>query len=136
MNNMRKAETAELLEAGDMKEIKTIPGMQKIAPNISWGEEFEKQPIEWRVGRAKRVASAMNHAADILQQERNKLIEVGKAQEQKIIQLTHQYAAQGDLMHKQLQVENAKQQKLNTQLVEQMQEIKELKRLLKATCGG
>jgi hypothetical protein len=42
---------------------------------INFGEEFQKWPDSRKMTYLKKLASSMNHAADIMQQERNKLLE-------------------------------------------------------------
>ena len=52
---------------------------------IKWGEEFNAWPIEKQVEYAKSLASAMNEAADKMQEDRNKMYEaMVLAQKQKI----------------------------------------------------
>lgn len=108
------------------KEIKRTPNMRKVAPPITWGDKFNAMPIEDQLDRAKKVASAMNHAADVLQKERNNLLETCADQDRKIAHAQKIYLQQGELFHKQLQKENAKQQELNQLLVEKTMEISRL----------
>jgi hypothetical protein len=42
---------------------------------INFGEEFHKWDDKHKIEFLKKLASSMNHAADIMQQERNKLLE-------------------------------------------------------------
>lgn len=41
---------------------------------ITFGEEFEKWPDHHKIDYLKKFSSSMNHAADIMQTERNKLL--------------------------------------------------------------
>lgn len=42
---------------------------------INFGEDFQKWPDSRKMTYLKKLASSMNHAADIMQQERNKALE-------------------------------------------------------------
>jgi len=97
---------------GELKSIKRHRDMKVIAPNIAWGEEYNSWSVEKRLHRAERVAAAMNHAADVLQKERDALVETCKHQEAQLKNNTQQYTAQGELLHSRLGQENAEKQKL------------------------
>ena len=112
---------------GDLKSITRISGMKTSAPHIEWGGEYLGWDIKKRLSFAERLASSMNHAADILQIERNKLLEVCTAQEELIKDHVRKYVSQGELMHKELQGANAEQQKLYTTIVDIQKELKKSK---------
>ena len=127
---------------GDLKEIKRISGMKKVAPKISWGKQYRSWPIEKRLDFAERLASAMNHAADVLQTERHGLIEVCAKQEEQIKEKTRQHDDLHRSMVKQLTEFNTERQKLNQIIVEldmsareTNRELKRLKKLLEAGDG-
>lgn len=42
---------------------------------IKYGEEFEAWPDSRKINYLKKLASSMNHAADLMQQERNEIAE-------------------------------------------------------------
>lgn len=121
---------------GELKEIKRLPSMKVHAPNIIWGGEFDKMSPAKQLQRAKRVASAMNHAADILQTERNAMIKVAKDQEILIAKLSEEKGIQDDLLHDQLLKHNKDTQEMCVQLVEKSNEIKGLKKRLKELGDG
>jgi len=54
-------------------QIKAIFRGGKILP-IQWGEEFQAWPVAERLAYAMELASAMNQAADVIQEERNALM--------------------------------------------------------------
>ncbi len=111
---------------GDLKEIKRLPQMKSPAPQIRWGEEYKSWPVERRLSYAERLASSMNHAADLLQTERNKLLEVVKRQEEQLKQATEKYVEQGQVMHRELGAQDAEKQQLYAQIVELTAKVKEL----------
>ena len=110
---------------GELKSIKRISGMKAIAPKIRWGDEYNAWPVDRRLDYAERLASAMNHAADVLQQERGKLLDVAKHQETLLEDGVAKYLAQGELMHRELGRANEQQQQLNRLIVQLQAEIKE-----------
>lgn len=116
---------------GDLKEIKRIKGMSKHAPPISWGEEYRGWPIEQRLEYAEKLASAMNHAASVLQDERNKLIEVVKKQEEQLKHNANAYLSQGNLMHKELGSADVEKQQLYQEIVNLKQKTRVLAKRVK-----
>lgn len=116
---------------GGMKKITPVPGMRTRPPKIRWGEEYLSWPIERRLNYAERLASAMNHAADVLQTQANQDKEIIAHQEKQLVHMTKQYAGQGDLMHRELAGQDAEKQALYTEIVKLKSEIKGLKKQLK-----
>lgn len=122
---------------GDLKKIVRLPRMEKCAPTIRWGNEYMSWSLQKRLSYAERLASAMNHAADVLQQERNKLIELAKEQEKQLEENVKKYTAQGEVLHKELSSIDEEKQKLYYQIVEltkqtnkQSKRIKQLEKQL------
>jgi hypothetical protein len=127
---------------GDLKKIARLPGMKAVAPNIAWGNEYKSWSLRKRLRYAERVAASMNHAADILQQERNDLIEVAKNQERQLKHATLSYTQQGDTMHTELGNADAEKQELYKEIVKlkdltkrQAKEIIRLRKLDEDTRG-
>lgn len=117
---------------GDLKSIERLPAMKSPAPKISWGEDYKSRTVEERIEFSEKLANSMNHAADILQQERNGLLEVVEKQEVTIRRANKALEGQASMMQQELQTQNAKQQELNTLIVELQRTIKEQKKLLKS----
>lgn len=103
---------------GELKSIKRIPGMLKHAPTIRWGDDYHAKPVEERLKYAEKLASSMNHAADILQTERNKVIEVAHIQEEQIRQLQRQVTQQNELTQQIVARANTEKQQLNKTIVD------------------
>jgi len=116
----------EALPFGGMRKIERLPRMERTPPDISWGREFESWPERMQLSYAKRLASTMNHAADILQGERNALIEVCERQERQIVSLREQLEHQNSMTHAQLQRVGAEKQPLYQQIVDQKAKIRAL----------
>jgi hypothetical protein len=73
----------EVLPEG-YKTIKLLPGQQNPPPRIKWGQKFDALPVEQQIKRAKKVADAMNHAADVAQQRVSELIDIANHQERQL----------------------------------------------------
>lgn len=54
------------------------------APKIAWGEKYKKMTHHDQVRYLKNIASAMNHAAYLIQNERNDMIDLCRKQEEQI----------------------------------------------------
>ena len=85
----------EVLPLGFAK-IKFLPGQQNPPPNIMWGEYFDPespkcQPIEAQLIRVKKVASAMNHAAEVAQRRVSEMIDIANHQEEQLQQWQVRY---------------------------------------------
>jgi hypothetical protein len=107
---------------GSMKKIVRLPGMQRIAPKIRWGDIYlgkvmdpEKERF-WtdkdRLKYAEALASTMNHAADELQKERNRLLERVQDLKNQVNHAAEMYEKQGQLMTSQVNATNAEKQEL------------------------
>lgn len=107
---------SEPLAMGDLKAIKRHPNMQSPAPKIRWGKKYDAMPIGRRLDRAEKVANAMNHAADVLQTERNKLIEVCKAQEAQLVAAKAEQTIAQELLQTEMDRHNAEKQELYQQV--------------------
>ena len=109
---------------GELKKIERLPGMKRKAPKIRWGLEYMSWPVEKRLTYSENLTASMNHAADVLQGERNALIGVCKRQEQQLEQSQAQYVAQGETMHRELAAQDAEKQQLYQEIVKLKQEAK------------
>lgn len=122
------------LPFGNMKEIKRLPQMRRIAPKIRWGDMYRGKEFDGDKGRfwndrdrlrfAERLACSMNHAADVLQTERNNLLEIMVHQEKQLKENAKAYVGQGDLMHAELGSADAEKQKLYRQIVALTKQVK------------
>lgn len=117
---------------GALKSIKRISGMKVVAPTIKWGNDYKKWPIEKRLRYAERLAATMNHAADILQIDRNKLNVLIKEKEASLVQAIKSAQLADSMLQKQLTRDNAAKQVLNKRIVELTQLNKKLRAELKA----
>jgi hypothetical protein len=57
------------------KEDLNLPLAPAQAPQIDWGKDFEEWSVEQQNRYLKRLCSALNHSADLIQNERNEVLE-------------------------------------------------------------
>jgi hypothetical protein len=120
----------------NFRSIKRLPGMEDKAPKIQWGGRYKEWPIERRLKYAEGLAASMNHAADVLQKERNRLVEIAEHQERQLKGKTRNLAAQGDMLQNEMNHHNSKQQELYELIVELQKTIKQQKKRIKELEGG
>jgi len=117
-------------EMEGMKKIIRHPRMQQRAPKINWGSTYNAWEVKKRLRYAEELANSMNHAADILQQERNKLLKICQAQENQLKQYGEKYEAQGGLMSRELADADKEKQELYQQIVDLGKQIKQRDRTI------
>lgn len=101
-----------------------VEGRKKVAPKIKWGDDFLAWSDREKVAWLKKFSSSMNHAADLLQKERNKLVETCAVQDEKLKQHAKEYLHRGQMLHKQVIIMNSEKQELNKMIVELQQRVK------------
>ena len=57
----------------DVKEL-NLPDEPGMAPQINWGEDFNNFDDMKKIIYLKKLCSALNHATDLIQKERNQLL--------------------------------------------------------------
>jgi DNA-binding helix-hairpin-helix protein with protein kinase domain len=113
------------------KQIKALPGHQTPAPKIKWGKKFEKMPVEQQIRRAKKVADAMNHAADIAQQRVQELIDIANHQERQLEVCKQSQLDMQRTMSLLTNQHNAEKQARIAEMQELKAELRELKKRLR-----
>jgi hypothetical protein len=121
-------------DLSNLKEIKRLPRMRKVAPKIKWGDTYKGLVKDKAKGRcwtdkdrldyAERLASSMNHAADILQQERDKLLATVAHLEEQLKANAKAYKDQGNLMHSEIGAAGAEKQELYELIVTLRKHVK------------
>lgn len=116
------------------KTLKRLPGMSRIAPCIAWGSEYTSWSMRKRLRYAQRLAETMNHAADVIQTERNNLLQILKAKERQLVQAAEANEATSQLLQRQVEDFNKQREEMNQDIVTldrkvkaQAREIKKLK---------
>ena len=116
---------------GDFKEIKRLPSMQKVAPKIRWGKDYLSGDIPKQHAFLEKFAYSMNHAADMLQTERNELLALKDKHEAQIRDLQSALCNQGTVMNHQLTRSNTQNQELGASIVKLTQGLKVANRRIK-----
>ena len=57
------------------KEDLNLPDHPGLAPQINWGKDFEDWDKDHQLRYLKKLCSALNHATDLIQKERDALLE-------------------------------------------------------------
>jgi len=88
----------------------------KIKP-IKWGDEFNDWPIEKQVSYAKSLASAMNEAADKMQQDRDRVFNLMTSAQTQKEEAEHAMNIAKQTMTKSIIDSNEQVQKLQKQIM-------------------
>lgn len=99
-------------------------------PKIKWGQAYLDMSDERKINYLEKLASSMNHAASLLQDERNKLGELCEKKEQQIQKLTVALAQNNFMIQEQITKHNADKQEYLSTISKQNTKIKELEKSL------
>ena len=88
------------------------------APKIKWGDKHKKLPVHARMKAAEDLACAMNHAADVLQQDNRRLNQIAKSQFDQLVDLKKKIRKQNEMMTMEIGNSNREKQELNNRIVE------------------
>ncbi len=87
------------------------------APMIAWGKEYADWPQDRKIRYLEKLASAMNHAADVMQKERNLALERIAALDKRLAATGEQHASEIRILHDRFQDFNASRQSLFAKIV-------------------
>lgn len=118
-----------------LQELKRVKNMPRAAPNIKWGEDYKKWPLRQRLRYAERLAATMNYAADLLQQERNKLLDLAKRQEAMMKQFQKRLEQADQMLQGRLTDDNEERQEILEDLVFLKSQVKQLARQVRSLGG-
>lgn len=116
----------------EFKKIERLDTMKTYAPKIKWGNEYEEWPIEEQLAYTQKLAYAMNHAADEMQKDRNRLLKEHELMEAKVKQANQKMLVQNDMIQAQLVKMNLEKQQLNTLIVQLQMALKEKTKIIKS----
>jgi hypothetical protein len=98
-------------------------------PKVTWGVKFlEMEPAD-QIAYLKKLASAMNHAAFLIQEERNQLLELCRKQEAQIKLQQEAVDKNNQMLQQEVSSMNEKRQVFN-------KEIARLNALVRELGGG
>lgn len=82
-------------------------------PKIAWGKIYELSSNEEKIEYLEKLASTMNHAASLIQDERNQLNKLCELKEQQIEKLKEAMDANNNMLQSEMAKINEERQKFN-----------------------
>ena len=113
------------------KELKPAKGQRKDPPKIKWGKDFKSWKQERKIMWLQELASSMNHAADMMQRERDALQVVLFKKENLIIEKQKQLDETSKMLNEAYGEFNKEKQILLERIQEHEQMIADLRRKIK-----
>lgn len=100
----------------------------ELPPKIKWGEDFQKWDDSKKLSYLMKFAEAMNHAADIIQKERDELGALVERKEQQLLQMQAMLEANNTMLQAQVTEMNEYKQDCNAHAAKLNARIRELER--------
>jgi seryl-tRNA synthetase len=100
----------------------------ELPPKILWGEIFQSWDLEKKLDYLTKFAEAMNHAADLIQNERNALIKLVELKEKEIEQVKPMMEANLQMLQNEITKMNKYKQETHKTIAKLNARIKELER--------
>lgn len=104
---------------------------QHIAPKINWGTDYLGWPPERKIEYLEKLSYTMNHAADMMQQDRNRLSDLLYLKERLINQLNADKQALQQTLERNITEHNLEKNTLAEEVVAMRSELNELRKKLK-----
>jgi hypothetical protein len=112
----------------DIKKIKiedlNLPLAPAQAPQIDWGEDFLNWDFDKQNRYLKRLCSALNHATDNIQKERNDALDKLHEMQANLENADNNVSVQKDIVIRAITSHNAEKQELIKRLQELEKEVK------------
>lgn len=103
--------------------------MENRPPRITWGRIYkEKMSSEQKIEYLERLASTMNHAAALLQKERNTLDSLCAKKEKQLMIMKKTVDQSGDMLLQQITRLNADRQNFVNEITKLRNELRALKK--------
>lgn len=106
-------------------ELKLPPAPAKV-PQIDWGDDFEAFDDKGKIRYLKKLASALNHSADIIHKERNEALKQCHVMAQDVENANKSVEIQKTIVRNALEGFNAEKQELINRIQELEQELKKI----------
>lgn len=106
------------------------------APQIDFGQDFEDFDDARKIRYLKKLSSAMNHAADVIQQERNQLLKDMAVALKSVENADQAVAIQKDIVVRAITAHNSEKQDLIKRIQELETEAKVQDKLIKRMENG
>jgi hypothetical protein len=126
----------ELIKKDNMKEDLIAKGFHKLddnlitnrPPKIKWGEIYKGFTDKEKITYLEKLASSMNHAAHLIQSERNELGRLCELKEQQIIKLKEAMDKNMLMLQTEMTKINEERQRFNKEVLCLNQRIRELEK--------
>lgn len=96
-------------------------------PKITWGLQFQRMSTDEKMSYLEKLALTMNHAAYLIQEERNKLGRLCELKEKQIISLNTALRQNSQMIQEMTTRHNEEQQGANKRIAELNAEVKRLR---------
>jgi len=83
-------------------------------PKIKWGKKFESWTLKEQNEYLKKLATTMNHAAYLIQEERNALLKLMDKKEKQLIKVQKAMDSNVEMVHDELEKINLERQSFNS----------------------
>ncbi len=101
-------------------------------PRIHWGDIYKRWPEDRKVQHLEKLAAAMNHAAALIQDERDQLNKLLEAKEQQIVSLKTALEQNNEMIQSQMLRMNEEKQLANDAYAKLNAEVRELRKNVSA----
>ncbi len=98
--------------------------IEKRPPKIQWGLLYGEKSDSDKITYLEKLASTMNHAAALIQDERNKLGKLCELKEQQLIKLSEGVRANNAMLQQEVTTMNAQRQEYNAEIARLGAELK------------
>jgi seryl-tRNA synthetase len=98
----------------------------KRPPQIKWGDKYKKWDDGKKIRYLEKFARSMNHAADLLQNERNELLELVDKKDELLAQMNSMLGENNNLLQSEVTRMNAQRQHYAKEMAKLNTRIKEL----------
>jgi hypothetical protein len=96
-------------------------------PKIAWGSVYVAWTDGERLSYVEKLACTMNHAAMLIQNERNQLLELCEQKEAQLTSIKRSLDANNEMIQQQVTTMNADRQKYNAAIAKLNQVVRDLK---------
>jgi hypothetical protein len=95
------------------------------APKIQWGDKFQAMPDADKILYLKRLASTMNHAAYLIQNERNQLLDLMEKKELQLEAMKRSIEQNNEMIQGQITEMNANKQEYHKKIASLNKKLRE-----------
>ena len=95
-------------------------------PRITWLDGYKKKSPEAKIEYLEKLASTMNHAARLVSDERDKMVELCVKKEKQLEVMSKQIEANNDMLQQEVTRMNAQRQGYNTEIARLGDRVREL----------